>query len=72
MMQQPQRKLRDTTDEAFMESLDKLQEILESQDTQTVESETQSEGDDYKDMPIDLAVFEDAAADIEAYIQEQE
>jgi hypothetical protein len=72
MMQQPQRKLRDTADEAFMESLDKLQEILESQDTQAVESEIQSEGDDYNDMPIDLAAFEDAAADIEAYIQEQE
>lgn len=72
MMQEPQRKSRDTTDEAFMESLDKLQEILESQDTQAVASETQSEGDDYTDMPLDLAAFEDAAADIEAYMQEPE
>jgi len=72
MMQEPQRKLRDTTDEAFMESLDKLQEILESQDTRTVASETQSEGDDYKDMAIDLVAFEEAAADIEAYMQELE
>ena len=70
MMQQPEPKKGDVADEALKESLEKLQEILISDETQAGES--QSESESALDPPLDLVAFEDAVADIEAYIEGKE
>lgn len=67
MMQPPEPKKRDVADEALKESLQKLQEILIFDETQPGESESESES--HRNPPMDLAAFEDAVADIEAYME---
>ena len=70
-MESSQRKQRDDLDQAFSESLDQLEEILESEDSQPTESKPEPTPKRRKAPSIDLAALEDAAADIEAYMQNQ-
>jgi|GEM_PF-3349986 hypothetical protein len=70
-MESSQRKQRDDLDQAFSESLDQLEEILESEDSQPTESKPEPTPKRRKAASIDLAALEDAAADIEAYMQNQ-
>ncbi|TBR61011.1 hypothetical protein B4U84_09345 [Westiellopsis prolifica IICB1] len=84
-MEQNQHQQRRVADQEFQKSLDKLQQILQDDSTQT-EQTPQSYSDDQSDAPkeplrdrqiaetssnIDLDLWEDAVADIEKYFQQK-
>ncbi|WP_421654945.1 hypothetical protein [Leptothermofonsia sp. ETS-13] len=75
MMNQRQRELRRAAARAFMESLDQLHNTLQSPETQPAQPEpdtAQPKG--LKATPLlqfDLNTFEQAVADIEAFIENQ-
>ncbi|RAM51721.1 MAG: hypothetical protein C6Y22_10170 [Hapalosiphonaceae cyanobacterium JJU2] len=84
-MEQNQHQQRRVADQEFQKSLDKLQQILQDDSTQT-EQTAQSCSDDQSDAPkeplrdrqitetssiIDLDLWEDAVADIEQYFEQK-
>lgn len=75
-MNQRQQNLRYAAARAFMESLDQLQETLqpsEAQPTPTApEQVDHRRGDAASSDPFDLSSFEQAVADIEAFIQQKQ
>jgi len=70
-MEPSQRKQRDEIDQVLNESLDQLEAILESEDSHPPEAEPAPKPKRRPTEPIDLAAFEEAAADIEAYMQDE-
>lgn len=74
-MDQSQRELRRSAADAFMESLDQLENSLQFRETETAQPTSppmpniQPKDPDSK---IDVKALEDAAADIEQFIQSRE
>ncbi|MBD1834776.1 hypothetical protein H6F61_19250 [Cyanobacteria bacterium FACHB-472] len=59
------------TDDSFSKSLDELQELLLSQESQRDTSKLQAvKGNNHQPYPIAVDDLEDAVADIEQYFQE--
>ncbi len=73
MMNQRQRELRRAAARAFMESLDQLHDTLQSPETQPAHPDSpQPKGLKATPPPqFDLSTFEQAVADIEAFIEKQ-
>ncbi|XGV98911.1 MAG: hypothetical protein ACAF41_08205 [Leptolyngbya sp. BL-A-14] len=76
-MNQRQQNLRYAAARAFMESLDQLQETLQASETQPVVTPEPQQGTQRPetsspaDPSFDLQSFEQAVADIEAFIQKR-
>lgn len=74
-MEEKQQEQRRTAAQAFEQSLEQLQNILqedenaEEQDTQVVSDTKNYKQVDDKTSGMDLAVWEDAVADIEQYLE---
>ncbi|HBE33248.1 MAG TPA: hypothetical protein DDW76_31095 [Cyanobacteria bacterium UBA11369] len=71
-----QQDLRRAADQAFIESLHQLEEILLNDDTASASQEPVEESSSEQATPehlshLDLAAFEEAAADIEAFMQQR-
>jgi len=73
-MSQPQQNPRSTADRALMESLHQLQKTLQPVDktVRPVASPTNTSSKSGAADPFDLNSFEQAVADIEAFMQKQQ
>lgn len=70
MMDQHQRELRHAAARAFMESLDQLQDTLQTPHNQSAQPTTrQRESKASPSLQFDLNTFEQAVADIEEFIE---